>query len=368
MDFEKAIAERTGRRPYGGFTLVELLVVVAIIAILVALLLPAVQAAREAARRTQCANQVKQMGLAAHNLLSAYERFPTAGFSSWSSYLVIDGKPAGPLKQQVGWMYQILPYLEQETVYEKYAGGSGLAGLQDAVIKTYFCPSRRTGVRSPRSTGGALNDYASAVPGYLTSHPLFGSEPFARTNLVDTFWQNWNLGRFAPQRNTVWRGIIVRASWNGSRFVRGVTRAAKVSDISDGTSHTLMLSEKRVPVTFESGSIFGTGDAYRGGEWHDDRGWTDGWDADIVRSTAFPLQSDGDSTPAHVTLGLTRNQVVSSGAHGLGESPLGYCFGSAHATGINACFGDGSVRTLSYDINTEVFNYLGDRADGQPVD
>ena len=359
-------AESIGNRR--GFTLVELLVVIAIIAILIALLLPAVQSAREAARRIHCANNVKQMGLAVHNLLSAHETFPTGGFGGWPQSYV---PGAGPKKQRVGWMYQILPYLEQSALHDQT---DNIPDLQSKPVPMYFCPSRRPPTRAPSAPTRYLNDYASATPGYLSSDPLYGSEKFAYPQLVDTFWQRWTSGshttdgRGRAMPNTVWRGIIVRGSWDGTKFVSGVTRAAKPRDIFDGLSNTLMLGEKRLGISIESGAVFGSGDGYKGGEWHDDRGWTDGWDADIIRSTAFPLQADSDTTPVHVTLGINQNQVVPPGAHGAQETPLGYCFGSAHIGGMNGCMGDGSVRFIAYTVDHQVFAVIGDRAEGQPVE
>ena len=347
-----------------AFTLVELLVVIAIIAILVGLLLPAVQSAREAARRKQCANHVKQMGLAVHNLVNAHGRFPTGGYGGWTAY----DPGVGPEKQRVGWMYQILPFLEQEALTEMY---TNIVGLQSEAVGIYFCPSRRPPTRAPSPPTRYLNDYASATPGYLSSDPVFGSVPFAYPNLADSFWQRWTTGspvsdgRGRAMPNTVWRGIIVRGSWDGSRFIQGVTRPIEFKDIVDGSSKTLMLGEKRIGITIESGPAFGNGDAYIGGEWHDDRGWTDGWDADIIRSTAFPLQADSDSTPVHQSLGISQGQVIASGTHAFRETPLGYCFGSAHPGGMNGCMGDGSVHFLSYTIDHQVFAVLGDRDDGQ---
>ena len=113
-----------------AFTLVELLVVIAIIGVLVALLLPAIQAAREAARRTQCKNNLKNIGLSILNFESSLKQFPTGGVGSQvriDDYLkdsYVNGNPNpnpkgpanGPLEQGLGWMYQILPYLEQGAV------------------------------------------------------------------------------------------------------------------------------------------------------------------------------------------------------------------------------------------------------------
>src|SRR5204862_6784684 len=102
-----------------GCTLVELLVVIAIIGVLVALLLPAIQAAREAARRTQCKNQLKQIGLAIHNHVSTFRVFPTGGAKIYPSIedYVVGGTPLGPDKQGLGWAYQILPYLEAAAIH-----------------------------------------------------------------------------------------------------------------------------------------------------------------------------------------------------------------------------------------------------------
>src|SRR5438105_3603462 len=112
-----------------AFTLVELLVVIAIIGILIALLLPAIQAAREAARRTQCKNNLKNIGLAIHNMYNTYKFFPTGGTEpnpQLENYLrdsatqpntfLRVGPANGPLEQGLGWMYQLLPFLEEGAV------------------------------------------------------------------------------------------------------------------------------------------------------------------------------------------------------------------------------------------------------------
>jgi prepilin-type N-terminal cleavage/methylation domain-containing protein/prepilin-type processing-associated H-X9-DG protein len=123
-----------------GFTLIELLVVIAIIAILIALLLPAVQQAREAARRTECKNKVKQIGLAFHNHHDVHKRFPTGG----------DTGPTAPnnadndAPDRFTWAYHVLPYLEQSSAYKLGQTPGNVTTLERTPIPTYYCPSRRS--------------------------------------------------------------------------------------------------------------------------------------------------------------------------------------------------------------------------------
>ena len=210
-----------------GFTLVELLVVITIIGILIALLLPAVQAAREAARRLQCANHFKQVGLALHNYHSAKGCFPVGVFNntgfSWSAF--------------------ILPYLEHETVFDMidfngdYFGGSGATmnptrQAGSTFIAEYLCPS------DPH--GKELVSVASA--GSVGPDPR---EDSARTNLVgvaDSIQYEhpvyWGYFDRYPTVDGVFGGALVAVSG-----AAGVTQPCRISDIKDGTSNTLMVGE-----------------------------------------------------------------------------------------------------------------------------
>jgi len=123
-----------------GFTLIELLVVIAIIAILIGLLLPAVQKVREAAARTQCVNNLKQMGIALQSYHDALGTFPTGGTNT-NNIALVNGQPATGKAQTASWMYSILPYMEQDNVYKLAA--TNQAGVWAATIKAYVCPSRR---------------------------------------------------------------------------------------------------------------------------------------------------------------------------------------------------------------------------------
>ena len=284
-----------------GFTLVELLVVIAIIGILVALLLPAIQAAREAARRTECVNHLKQMGIALHNHHDTLKRFPTGGTIPWdwnNRFVPLD---IGP-----GWAYQLLPFLEQNELWQE----PSTYEVESSGLPIWFCPSRRA---PSFQANRALMDYASATPG-----DSVGS--------WDQFWygETWTVPQNAP-----YRGLIVRS---------GFGRKTTFGSLVDGSSNILALGEKMLRIHF-----------YETGDWHDDRGWTDGWDPDIIRYTAFPPFPDNE--PATAPDG----------------QDVGYHFGSAHPAGLNALLGDGSVKTISFTIDPTVFNHLGHRSDGAEI-
>jgi prepilin-type N-terminal cleavage/methylation domain-containing protein len=143
-----------------GFTLVELLVVIAIIGVLVALLLPAVQAARESARRTQCTNNLKQIGLAFHNHHDTLGSFPSGGLD-WPAdrnYVAGTNTPEGPAKQNWGSFYQILPYLEQKNLYEN----SSSALIAATKLKVYNCVTMRSATIFPYSQSTPVGDRAMA--------------------------------------------------------------------------------------------------------------------------------------------------------------------------------------------------------------
>src|SRR5262245_1977754 len=147
-----------------GFTLVELLVVIAIIGILIALLLPAVQAARESARRTQCNNNLKQIGLAVHNYYSARKSFPTSGGDP-ANY--ISSFPTDARFTRASWIFQILPYMEETAltrVQPSSQNGFVGKGVADLPLPTVRCPTRGDrNVSKPTGTGMVygLNDYAA---------------------------------------------------------------------------------------------------------------------------------------------------------------------------------------------------------------
>src|SRR5215831_1303954 len=138
----RLLRRRIGVPPNHGFTLIELLVVIAIIAILIGLLLPAVQNVREAAARTQCSNNLKQIGLAFHLHHDALKIFPTAGSGADPARTMSGSAPAVGQAQMLGWAYQILPYLEQSSLWSAADEKVVKAGT----VPVYFCPARRSPV------------------------------------------------------------------------------------------------------------------------------------------------------------------------------------------------------------------------------
>ncbi len=384
------VVPRTNRLKPGGFTLVELLVVIAIIGVLVALLLPAIQAAREAARRTECKNKLKQMGLAIQNHVDARKTFPTGGdaphpeienYVSGGDINGVGGSPNGPAKQGLGWGYQLLPYLEQDAL----SNVIDKVQMQASVVTLYICPSRRGVTVYTREEGGVdvsavLTDYAGATPctcktpecvdryNPRDSVPM-NPAAYNRSNVNAngySFFRGKNTGGQAdsPPDDSVYDGAIVRTPWRWRMAERAriqptgswaeliipknAPQPVRMAQFEDGTSNTFVIGEKYLRTDF-----------YPGGTSSDDRGWADGWDPDTMRSTCFQPLGDGDPEGFDPVL-----------RHAYGEPPGidVWNFGSAHPGALNAVFADGSVHTINFDVDIVLFNNLGARNDGQVVE
>jgi prepilin-type N-terminal cleavage/methylation domain-containing protein/prepilin-type processing-associated H-X9-DG protein len=309
-----------------GFTLIELLVVIAIIALLIALLLPAVQKVREAADRTQCANNLKQIGLACHSYVDAKGCLPPSRtMYGWQDelqeyYNGIDAEPDGDEAMGPTWAVYLLPYLEQAPLYKEWDlwyqmtnptppwgipyNGQSAQAVQ-GVVPVYFCPSRRSPSTPPTLSlsgdgglPGALGDYACCVGTTGTDYWNFAVSPLFPT------------GAF---RLGVPPGLGVR-----------------LAEIADGTSNTLLIGEKHV----QDGQL---------GQGNNDCCIYDGSNICANRSAGinYPLaQSIND--PA-------------------------WKFGSYHTAVCQFVFADGHVQGLSIGIDPQILELLANIKDGQPI-
>ena len=330
-----------------GFTLVELLVVIAIIAILIGLLLPAVNAAREAARRTQCLNHLKQIGLAFLNHEAAHGHLPTGG---WSWAWVGDPDRGFGREQMGSWPYNILPYLEQLELHD-----IGSDGLPDVVtpqqkeqlkivattpLTVYHCPSRRAAELYPSywrletSTSGpknATNTELIAKIDYATCADSARVEYDAALSLnID----DWPCADENPQIQPP-TGVCYQCS------------TIQLKEITDGTSKTYMVGEKFMDPDFYEG--------FRGyAHQNEHHGlYCYGWDQTRVASRGWlPWQDER----------LLPNQHFLNRAY---ASTAKLRFGSAHPGSMHMVFCDGAVHRVNYDINGLVHEYQGNRHDGK---
>ncbi len=214
------------RRPLHGFTLVELLVVIAIIGLLVALLLPAVQAARESARRTQCTNNLKQLGVALHNFESINKVFPPGYVSNPGDAAMGPVDPAfddaGP---GWGWLALIMPYLEESGLYASLNMKLTCWDTANAIaVKTqvpgYLCPSDAPGQNTNPGTLVNMTDHSNRPTGVL-----YGRANYVSSVGSSTLWCSWPV---TIQPN----GVIYRDS------------KTRVANVADGLSHTVFAGER----------------------------------------------------------------------------------------------------------------------------
>ena len=297
-----------------GFTLIELLVVIAIIAILIGLLLPAVQKVREAAARMQCSNNLKQQGLALHNYHGTYEMLPQ-GNSPWATSGV------SPFEGAWSWMNFILPYLEQDNVYRQakafaltnsYSWSNPAAALK---MKMFNCPSDSRGPQAWPGASSGLPD--QALTGYL------GNSGTTATAL------------------------------NGMLFIGSKIR---FTDVTDGTSNTIMVGERPPNSNLEFGWWFA---AYG----YDGRGNADCLMTSNDVAVANYFIANYNSAPNSPCNGSAATKIgLQPGNPNVGCDAAHYW--SFHTGGAQFMMGDGSVRMITYS-NNNIIAALSTRAGGE---
>lgn len=314
--------------PRRGFTLIELLVVIAIIAILIALLLPAVQQAREAARRIQCRNNLKQLGIALHNYHDVHSTFPPG-------YTARNVTSTDPVSAETGpgyaWSFAVLSQLEQSSLFEAVdtsrdaAAVVNRAFVQDVVLSAFLCPSDSApntfdvsdadgnAFRLPRSSYPGILGYASA-----TMNPGQGSGIFFRNSRV--------------------------------RF----------RDITDGTSNTICVGERKARHQFNQ--IAQPVDAFT--TWY-------AAIPGVMRPAGMSgMMSGMTEGPASMILGHV-GQPAMMGMMAMHNTPNRtnhiVHFSSQHVGGVQFLLSDGSVHFVSENIDFQTFRRLGERADGEVV-
>ncbi|MDZ7618269.1 MAG: DUF1559 domain-containing protein [Patescibacteria group bacterium] len=307
------LASLRGRRILRGFTLVELLVVITIIGILIGLLLPAVQSAREAARRMQCSNNLKQIGLALHLYESANSTFPPGAY--WY------GTDSDAYRGSI--LCLLLPYLEQQSLFDQFdytkriddqklPNGQEIAST---IVSVYVCPSdSNRGLYN----GRAIHNYAaSAGPTAHGNNSENCSCPSA---------MSWNTYALTPYGNI-----------SGMFFRRNDPKS--IADCRDGLSNTILFGEVR-----------------RDCSVHIRQGWVRSNNGNGLVATMVPMNVDSCRDGA---------------SHDPCLQPCNWnlelAFKSSHPGGVTFLFGDGSVHFLSQSIDHWTYQYLGARADGRPA-
>jgi prepilin-type N-terminal cleavage/methylation domain-containing protein len=324
-----------------GFTLIELLVVIAIIAVLISLLLPAVQQAREAARRIQCKNNLKQIGLALHNYLDAYSTLPPSFCFSTAGSWSVHGR--------------ILPYMEQASAFSQVRLDLDWANpINEAThvaqlkVPSYSCPS------DPNSD--RMHD---AGPGEGDIRPQNYGVNFGTWKIYDP---------------------VSNAGGDGVFYPNSQTRAA---DILDGMSNTLLAAEVKTyqpyfrntadpgptPPTAVSFVTGFSGEAKYGPNLDDNAGHTE-WCDGPVHQSGFTTTFPPNTKLPYVDGGITYDIDFNSRYEGTSTTQTTYASitsRSYHAGIVNVALSDGSTRTVSRNIDSQIWRALGTRAGGEIV-
>src|SRR5262245_2812236 len=316
------MSSRITSRAKLGFTLVELLVVIAIIGVLVALLLPAVQAARESARRAQCSNNLKQLGLAVTQYMDTYKgAFPVAEYSwGWGT-----------------WLVGLMPYIEQKALYDQYKGFGGInsgGGIDTNLVysaaanlpvtkvqlQAYFCPSDST-TAAPSSRSGIT------YHNYVANH---GSTSLSRLATFGTLLNGQpNKFKGAPF-------IYVGSATSNPQVVR-------FADVFDGLSNTLAFSE----------TVQGHANDLRGFAW---------WNGGSHFETHLSPNSNQPDILENISYCITNDTYNPPCDGPTSANPENIAARSRHPSGVMVSMCDGSVRFVPNTINLDIWRAISTAA------
>jgi len=312
-----------------AFTLVELLVVIAIIGILVALLLPAIQAAREAARRTDCVNKLKQIGLGLQNHADIYKAFPKGTYNLSTTSTADSG---------LAWTVKILPFIEEQTLYTSFAFPPKADYLHTSAtnkplmitkLGAYTCPSAtvdQSGDPTNETHSGTLGYAGHYVASMGADGVIPASSPAANYSILGTTHGGW-----------------------GQTGAFSVDKALRFADITDGTSKTFSVGELA---------------------WLFKPTWT-ATNANIYRAWTRGCRGNpGGTAGANVAgcsmiriVGPSPNLIAYDGANNFNK----VSFGSEHPGGLNFGLVDGSVRFVANVVDLDVYYAAASRGNGESL-